>query len=90
MLRECSATLYGWRCDHPDLVDDGQTRFDPSDYPISWRKAETVPGIIKTTDKIRRNAQRRKDTIKQDLQHAGPYYPKEAVEEALAYWAVKL
>jgi hypothetical protein len=90
MLRECSATLYGWRCDHPDLLGGTPPKFDRTDYPSSWLKAETVPGIVKISDKIRRDAQQRKDTIKRDLQHAGVHYPKRAVEDALAYWAIKL
>lgn len=90
MLRACSAILYGWECDHPDLAASGRLEFDRADFPKSWESSTTVPGVIPINDKIRRNAETRKKRIKRDLEHSGKFYPREEVREALNYWKVSL
>lgn len=90
MLRECSATLYGWRCDHPDLAAVTPATFDKGDYPEAWTRAENVPGVVAINDKIRKAAHDRKTRIKRELAEAGPHYPREAVREALSYWRIAL
>lgn len=92
MLRACASELYGWRCDHPDLRDQPREGFDPADYPEPWRGADagSIPGIVPINDRIRRNAERRKARIRQDLDEAGEYYPRAQVRDALAYWSIAL
>lgn len=90
MLRECSATLYGWRCDHHDIPASKALGFDLHDYPSAWRLASTVPGVVRINDKIRSDARKRIETIKRDLKDAGPHYPRTQVQEALRYWGIAL
>jgi len=90
MLRECSATLYSWKCDHPDLAAVPAASFARTDFPAAWRRAESVPGVVRINDKIRKAASDRKARIKRELEHAGPYYPREEVRKALSYWKIDL
>jgi hypothetical protein len=90
MLRSCSATLYGWKCDHPDLAHAKPAVFDPADFPDVWLQPQDVPGIVPINDKIRTAAIERKARIKRELQSAGPHYPREEVRAALRYWNIAL
>lgn len=89
ILRRCSAELYGWQCDHPDLVPATGAEFDPKDYPKDWA-AGRISGIVPINEKVRARAERRKARIKEDLESAGKFYPRAAVREALRYWNVAL
>ncbi len=94
MLRICASQLYGWRCDHPSLTQtlkrlDGWT--DWSAYPASWPRPDkaSIPlGVRFLTPEIRQTALRRMARIFQDLESAGPHYPRQEVEEALVYWKI--
>lgn len=92
MLRQCAADLYGWQCDHADLVGAVPAGFDPADYPQSWRAASSgqIPGIMKLSPKIQSRIVRRKAEIAHDLDHAGEFYPREAVRAALDHWKILL
>lgn len=92
MLRRCSGDLFGWSCDHPDLLPLAGDAFDSADYPESWRCAAsgTVPGIVPINDKVRANARKRRVAITRDLQDAGEFYPRQKVRDALAYWNIVL
>lgn len=92
MLRRCSGDLFGWSCDHPDLLPQAGDAFDPADYPESWKDAASgpVPGIVPINDKIRAKARNRKAAIARDLENAGEFYPREKVRDALAYWNITL
>jgi hypothetical protein len=92
MLRACSFHLYGWRCDHGELakIDLDAAAADES-YPRSWpRKAgdPPPPGTVAMTDAIARAADRRLAAIRNDLEKAGPHYPREQVRSVLAYWGL--
>jgi hypothetical protein len=92
MLRRCSADLYGWACDHPDLAPLTGRDFHPGDYPAGWHTAAAgqVPGIVPISAKVRANAAKRKATIARDLVHAGEFYPRDKVRDALGYWKREL
>lgn len=92
MLRICARNFYGWQCDHESMtaknaaLDEWQ---DWDDYPESWpRKAGSSPpiGVIPINADIRKSAARRWQKIQEDLETAGPHYPREEVRKALAYW----
>lgn len=92
MLRACSAAIYDWRCDHPDLigVDLDAALADPA-YPEHWPKKAgdaLAPGVAPMTAQIERDVDKRLATIRHDLEHAGPHYPREQVTAALAYWVI--
>ena len=89
MLRDCSATLYKWKCDHPDLAEEAST-FSRADLPESWLRAEDVPGVVPINDNIRSAANKRKARIRRELNEAGPHYPRNEVREALKYWKMAL
>lgn len=94
MLRICARNLYGWQCDHLSQATANSVLSSWSDwrsYPDSWPKEgeHSQPfGVMKLNDDIRRLANRRWETIKKDLEFAGPYYPTEEVRSVLAYWGL--
>lgn len=92
MLRRVSGDLFGWSCDHPDLLPQAGGAFEPADYPESWRRASSgsIPGIVPINDKIRAKVQKRKTAISRDLEKAGEFYPRETVRDALLYWNIQL
>lgn len=89
MLRQCSETLYGWSCDHPDLKPSTGLNFDQDDFPSDWRGLSSFPGIVPINDKIRRAASKRKKSIFFNLDTAGPFFPRDEVLNALDYWSIK-
>lgn len=95
-LRVCATNLYGWHCDHPDIeqaAEDVLTWTDWTDYPSSWPKARGAScpdGTVPFSEHIKKAADRRKETIRQDLLAAGPHYPRESVKAALDYWKISL
>lgn len=96
MLRVCSRHLYGWTCDHEEvaaLTDQVASWTDWDAYPNSWPKPgrESLPlGTMPLSQRIIEAANRRKDAIRRDLERAGPFYPRDDVRKALAYWNVSL
>jgi hypothetical protein len=96
MLRICARNLYGWQCDHDNLLAtntalDGWTDWDA--YPKSWPRfpGEKLPlGTVPLAPVIRASAEKRKAAIRRDLEHAGKYYPRDEVKRALAYWKISL
>ncbi len=94
MLRACAFNTYSWR---PDLEGPAEIDLDavvtnPA-YPESWPKAAgdvAPPGTVAMTAAIARDADRRLATIRRDLEHAGPFYPREQVRSVLKYWNVAL
>jgi hypothetical protein len=96
MLRICARNLYGWQCDHDNLLATNtalDSWTDWNSYPESWPKAphEKVPlGMVELSPIIRASAQKRLAKIRHDLEHAGRYYPRNEVRDALAYWKIAL
>lgn len=92
MLRACALFTYGWRCDIEALAEiDIDSIVQNEAYPASWPKklgGTPPPGTIEMTSSIAKDADRRLDTIRHDLIHAGEFYPREQVKAALAYWSV--
>jgi hypothetical protein len=96
MLRICAKNLYGWHCDHEGLTAmhsflDKWSDWDA--YPQSWPKRlhEKRPlGIVELSPTIRASVEKRLAAIRSDLEHAGEYYPRAKVMEALAYWKIDL
>ena len=96
MLRICARNLYGWQCDHDNLLAtnsalDGWTDWEA--YPESWPRTphQKLPaGVVALTAAIQTSAQKRLDTIRRDLKNAGTYYPRDEVRAALAYWKIQL
>ena len=96
MLRICARNLYGWQCDHDNLLAanaalDKWTDWDA--YPQSWPRtpSKKMPlGIVPLSPTIRASAQKRLAVIRHDLEHAGKFYPRDEVRAALAYWKITL
>ncbi|WP_252258525.1 hypothetical protein [Erythrobacter aurantius] len=96
MLRVCSLHLYGWACDH-EVVSDAVAQVSAwqnwEHYPETWPTPDkpSMPlGTVPITAKIKRDADRRRESIRKDLLSAGPHYPREAVERAISYWQIDL
>lgn len=96
MLRVCALHLYGWSCDHGEVLQAaGQVRNwnDWEAYPASWPKpgqASLPLGTVPFSGRIRQAADRRKAAIRNDLDNAGTFYPKEEVRKVLAYWKITI
>lgn len=92
MLRAGARRLYGWVCEPPDTAAEAE-RLDDWEaavaYPRSWAGGD-FPGVRDLTPDIRAAADRRLDALRRDLAQAGPYYPREEVRSALAYWRLDL
>lgn len=96
MLRICARNLYSWQCDH-DSVKEANRKLDSwsdwDSYPASWPRTpnEKRPlGVMPLTSIIEASVERRKAAIRHDLEHAGSFYPKVAVKEAIEYWKIRL
>lgn len=96
MLRVCALQLYGWSCDHDEVVEIATQVAEWSGwdaYPESWPKPDrssTLRGMAKFSGRIKEAADRRKAAIRADLASAGPHYPREEVRKVLDYWKVSL
>jgi hypothetical protein len=96
MLRICARNLYGWPSEHEEFLAANTTLdkwTDWNSYPESWPRTphQKLPsGVVPLSPAIRECATKRLDAILKDLQHAGPYYPREEVKAALAYWRIQL
>jgi len=96
MLRICAQYLYSWHPKHKSLADaiatvEGWDDWDS--YPSSWPKAPeaSMPlGVVKLDVGIRESAARRLKQIRSDMANAGPHYPREEVQKAMAYWNIEL
>ena len=94
MLRVCARNLYGWECDHPEMVASNATltdHFDWADYPESWPREpgeERPLGVVDLNDGIAKSARDRLASIRAELRDAGPYYPREEVRAVLEYWGI--
>ena len=96
MLRICAFNLYGWKCDHDELLSKNKELDfwnDWNSYPDSWPRSlqEKLPrGIVELSPTIQESAEKRLRTIRQDLESAGNHYPTEEVKKALEYWKIRL
>lgn len=96
MLRICARNLYGWQCDHDNLLATNTALdawADWSAYPTSWPRtpAEKLPlGVVSMTASIEAAARKRKAGIRHDLSHAGSFYPRAEVKAVLAYWNISV
>lgn len=96
MLRICARNLYGWQCDHENLLATNTALDSWTDwqaYPDSWPREphEKMPlGVVELTPTIRESARKRLETIRHDLVHAGKHYPRDEVRAALEYWKISL
>ena len=94
MLRTCAFNTYGWRCGHAAVADVAlDVNAHAEAYPSTWPKAkdDAAPtGMIPISPAIRKAATKRLDTIRRDLDHAGPQYPREQVKAVMEYWGITL
>lgn len=83
--------LYGWSCDHEDVVELAKQVSDWSDwdaYPKSWPRPDKLSkplSIVPFSQRIKSFANRRKAATRKDLDSAGPYYPRDEVKRVLDY-----
>jgi hypothetical protein len=102
-LRVCALHLYEWSCDHEDVADLAAqvAQWDNwDDYPESWPRSsvrEPAPGTVKLPQgtvefsaQIKDWAGQRKVKIRDDLEKAGPHYPREKVQKVLDHWRITL
>ncbi len=96
MLRICARNLYGWQCDHDKLLATNVALDEWTDwsaYPTSWPRSpnEKLPlGLVPLTPDIRASAEKRLADIRYDIEHAGSFYPRQEVRDAMVYWHIKL
>jgi hypothetical protein len=96
MLRICARNLYGWQCDHDNLLATNialDKWSDWSAYPESWPTLpnEKMPlGVVPISPEIERAAERRRSAIRRDLESGGPHYPRKEVKACLEYWKIQI
>ncbi|MBM3729062.1 MAG: hypothetical protein FJW40_27005 [Acidobacteria bacterium] len=96
ILRVCAYRLYGWVCDDPavrEQADQVRSGFIPPTYPRAWPRKDgdpPPPGVIACSPDIRRLIKKRKDEIRQELNDAGPLYPRDAARDVLSFWNIDL
>lgn len=94
MLRTCAFFTYGWRCEEEIFAgQDIEAAGSWPAYPASWpssRDDQPPPGMMPLTDRIERDARKRLNRIRHDLDNAGPFYPREQVRAALTHWGIEL
>ena len=94
MLRVCARHLYGWSCEHEDLVGlvaQAESWADWDGYPESWPrpgKSSLPLGVVHFSQRIKSAADRRLAVIRRDLISAGQYYPRSEVRKALDHWGI--
>ncbi|WP_419828047.1 hypothetical protein [Sphingomonas sp.] len=90
MLKICAYNMYGWRCEEDMLAGhDIEAAARWPAYPSSWPRTPDdphPPDVMALTDRTARDARKRLQRIRDDLQNAGPFYPREQVRAALAHW----
>ncbi len=95
MLRICARNLYSWSGEHDNFLAANialNNWTDWESYPRSWPQTphEKRPlGVVELSPTIRASARKRYTAIHHDLEHAGSYYPRDEVWDALAYWNEK-
>jgi hypothetical protein len=94
MLRTCAFYTYGWRCGHEavpmvDLMAPGRNDAYPANWPNDYRR-DLPPGIVPLNSAISRDAARRLNRIRHDLENAGPFYPRDQVRTVAEYWKINL
>jgi hypothetical protein len=95
-LRICARNLYGWPSGQQEFLATSGTLAKWTDwdsYPESWPRTphEKLPlGVVPLSPAIRDCAKKRLGTIRKDLEHAGPHYPREEVKAALAHWKIEI
>lgn len=97
MLRVCAYHYYRWLCEHEAVkeVAASVASWENWDgYPESWPKpgrTDSRPkGTIAFSDRIRKSADKRKSEIREDLESAGQFYPREKVRTVLDFWKLTL
>lgn len=94
MLRTCAFHTYDWRCGHDAVA--GVEVEEPAMwdcYPASWSRTrgDAPPmGTVPITPAIQTDIARRRQAIRRDLEHGGPFYPRDQVRAVLTYWNVQL
>ncbi len=92
MLRICARNTYGWQCDHAEMAGvnaELDVWNDWTDYPESWpiEPGSSIPmGTMPISPDIRESANRRWCRIQNDMEKAGPHYPRDSVRQVLKYW----
>lgn len=96
MLRICARNLYDWECDHKELRTTNEALKlwkDWEAYPESWPRKphEKLPlGVVKLNPAIKASADKRRASIRRDIEHAGQFYPQDEVRKVLKYWNIDL
>jgi hypothetical protein len=92
MLRICARNTYGWQCDH-EIMDSVKASLDVWDnwegYPESWPRkigTHTPIGTMPFNSVIQKRALNRWKKIQNDIENAGPFYPRDSVRQVLKYW----
>jgi hypothetical protein len=97
MLRTCAFYLYGWACEHPDVVaaaNQIRSGAIPESYPQNWPTSSNrvlPPGTIPLNTRIQNSINQRKARLRSWLDTPGlVHFPYEQVEAVLAFWRISL
>jgi hypothetical protein len=97
ILRTCAYYLYGWACEHEEVKTEAaeiESGHIPDAYPKVWpteKQRCLPPGTAPYNSIVDAAIQKRKAKIKKDRSHHGlPNYPRDQVEQALAFWSIEI
>ena len=96
MLRIVAFHYFGWHCEHEDLPEWTylSKRTLPEGYPDDWPNWQTPkmppPGVVGLNPSIARRIATRKKKLNNDIESAGPFFPRDSVAEVMDYWNKKL
>jgi hypothetical protein len=98
MLRTCAFYLYGWACEHESVVDQAtaiRAGKIPDGYPKSWPAPDRAglfpPGTAPFTPAVMTEICKRKAAFKRMLTDMSlTHFPREEMQQVLAFWKVSL
>jgi hypothetical protein len=98
MLRTCAFYLYGWVCEHESVADQAKairSGMIPDGYPKSWPAPDRVNlhprGTAPYTSAVIAEIRKRKASFKRILADTSlTHFPRDEVQEVLAFWKIKL
>jgi hypothetical protein len=96
-LRVCGFHLYGWACEHPDVIDEAtivRSGAIPEGYPSDWPTGDhhiLPPGTGPYNDIVKSKIAARKNQILRLLNDQTlKEYPRAEVQAVLDFWKINL
>jgi hypothetical protein len=97
MLRTCVFHLYGWTCEHPDVVSQAaevRSGAIPDWYPNVWPapgRNILPPGTAPFSPRVKEAIAKRTSELRRKLSDTSlKHFPRKQVKDVLAFWKIEL